>query len=66
MAYFKGGLIRRQNMSSTFGTIFKVTTFGESHGKGVGAVVDGCPPGMALDESDIQPQLDYWIKTLEL
>ncbi len=45
-------------MSSTFGTIFKVTTFGESHGKGVGAVVDGCPPGMALSESDIQPQLD--------
>ena len=45
-------------MSSTFGTIFKVTTFGESHGKGVGAVVDGCPPGLALDESDIQPQLD--------
>jgi chorismate synthase len=45
-------------MSSSFGTIFKVTTFGESHGKGVGAVVDGCPPGMALSESDIQPQLD--------
>ena len=45
-------------MSSTFGTIFKVTTFGESHGKGVGAVVDGCPPGLTLDESDIQPQLD--------
>lgn len=45
-------------MSSSFGTIFRVTTFGESHGKGVGAVVDGCPPGMALSESDIQPQLD--------
>jgi len=45
-------------MSSTIGTIFKVTTFGESHGKGVGAVVDGCPPGLALGESDIQPQLD--------
>ena len=45
-------------MSSTFGTIFRVTTFGESHSKGVGAVVDGCPPGMALDETDIQKQLD--------
>ena len=45
-------------MSSTIGTIFKVTTFGESHGKGVGAVVDGCPPGLEIDEKDIQPQLD--------
>lgn len=45
-------------MSSTFGTRFRVTTFGESHGKGVGAVVDGCPPGLLLSESDIQPQLD--------
>jgi chorismate synthase len=45
-------------MSSTFGTLFRVTTFGESHGKGVGAVVDGCPPGLALSEMDIQPQLD--------
>ncbi len=45
-------------MSSTFGTLFKITTFGESHGKGVGAVVDGCPPGLALSEKDIQPQLD--------
>jgi chorismate synthase len=45
-------------MSSTFGTFFKVTTFGESHGKEVGAVVDGCPPGLAISEKDIQPQLD--------
>ena len=45
-------------MSSTTGTLFRVTTFGESHGKGVGAVVDGCPPKLALSESDIQPQLD--------
>ena len=45
-------------MSSTLGTIFKVTTFGESHGKAVGAIVDGCPPGLALSEKDIQPQLD--------
>jgi chorismate synthase len=45
-------------MSSTFGTLLKVSTFGESHCKGVGAVLDGCPPGMALGEADIQPQLD--------
>lgn len=45
-------------MSSTFGTIFRVTTFGESHGRGVGAVVDGCPPRLTLSEADIQPQLD--------
>lgn len=40
------------------GTIFKVTTFGESHGAGVGAVVDGCPAGLPLTEADIQRQLD--------
>ena len=45
-------------MSSTFGTLYRVTTFGESHGKGVGAVVDGCPPRISLSERDIQPQLD--------
>ena len=45
-------------MSSTFGTEFKVTTFCESHGRSVGAVVDGCPPGLELSEADIQPQLD--------
>ena len=45
-------------MSSTFGTLFRVTTFGESHCKGVGAVVDGCPPRLPLTEADIQPQLD--------
>ncbi|MCG8618479.1 MAG: chorismate synthase [Desulfobacterales bacterium] len=44
--------------SSTFGTLFKVSTFGESHCRGVGAVVDGCLPGMTLSEADIQPQLD--------
>ena len=45
-------------MSSTFGTLFRVTTFGESHCRGVGAVVDGCPPRMPLVEADIQAQLD--------
>ena len=43
---------------STFGNIFKVTTWGESHGKGIGVVVDGCPAGLELDEDDIQRYLD--------
>ncbi|GAB7348023.1 hypothetical protein MBLNU459_g6063t1 [Dothideomycetes sp. NU459] len=42
---------------STFGTHFRVTTYGESHCLSVGCIVDGCPPGMQLDESDIQPQM---------
>ena len=45
-------------MSSTFGSLLRVTTYGESHCRGVGAVLDGCPPGMQLSEADIQPQLD--------
>jgi len=45
-------------MSSTFGTLFRVTTFGESHGGAVGVVVDGCPPRLDLSEADIQPDLD--------
>jgi len=45
-------------MSSSFGTLFRVTTFGESHGVGVGAVVDGCPANVELCEADIQGQLD--------
>ena len=43
---------------STYGTIFKITTWGESHGKGVGVVVDGCPAGLELTEADIQVYLD--------
>ncbi len=43
---------------SSFGTIFKVTTWGESHGSAIGAVVDGVPAGLDLDRSDIQPFLD--------
>ncbi|MCS4510305.1 chorismate synthase [Xylophilus ampelinus] len=43
---------------NTFGTLFAVTNFGESHGPAIGCVIDGCPPGMALSESDIQPDLD--------
>ncbi|KAK6524235.1 bifunctional chorismate synthase/riboflavin reductase [NAD(P)H] aro2 [Orbilia ellipsospora] len=42
---------------STFGTLFRVTTYGESHCKSVGCIVDGCPPGMELIEADIQPQM---------
>ena len=45
-------------MSSSFGTLYRVSTFGESHCKGVGVVIDGCPPGLALTEEDIQPQLN--------
>ena len=45
-------------MSSSLGTLFRVSTFGESHGIGVGAIVDGCPAGLQLSEADIQPQLD--------
>src|SRR5512133_1766952 len=43
---------------NTFGHMFRVTTFGESHGVALGCVVDGCPPGIALTEADIQPYLD--------
>jgi chorismate synthase len=43
---------------NTFGHLFRVTTWGESHGPALGAVVDGCPPGVALCEADIQPWLD--------
>src|ERR671928_886195 len=43
---------------STFGKIFAVTNFGESHGPAIGCVIDGCPPGMSLSEADIQPELD--------
>jgi len=45
-------------MSSSFGTLYKVSTFGESHGIGVGAIVDGCPANLELCEADIQAQLD--------
>ncbi len=45
-------------MGSTFGTIFKTTTFGESHGLGVGAVVDGCPAGITISVDEIQLQLE--------
>lgn len=45
-------------MSNTFGNIFKITSFGESHGAGVGIIIDGCPAGIDLDEAFIQSELD--------
>ena len=43
---------------NSYGTIFKICTWGESHGEGVGVVVDGCPAGLSLKEADIQKELD--------
>ena len=43
---------------STFGNIFRITTWGESHGAAIGAVIDGCPAGLPLEASDIQAFLD--------
>jgi chorismate synthase len=45
-------------MANSFGQLFRITTWGESHGGGVGVVVDGCPPRLELSEADIQPDLD--------
>ena len=44
---------------NTFGTLFRVTTWGESHGPGLGAVIDGCPPGLSLAERDINEELAW-------
>jgi chorismate synthase len=43
---------------NSFGQLFRITTFGESHGIAIGVIVDGCPPGLTLSEKDIQPDLD--------
>jgi chorismate synthase len=45
-------------LSNTFGKIFRTTTWGESHGKAIGVVIDGCPAGIDLSELDIQKELD--------
>src|SRR3989344_4628579 len=45
-------------MSNTFGTLFRITTWGESHGKAIGVVLDGCPAGLDINEGDIQKELD--------
>lgn len=59
------GWIRREREAhyfwsamSTFGTAFRTTTYGESHCRSVGCIVDGCPPGMKLSEADIQRHLN--------
>ena len=43
---------------NSFGNLFRITTWGESHGKAIGVVVDGCPAGLELDETDVQKELD--------
>src|SRR5437868_4660121 len=45
-------------MSNTFGQLFRITTFGESHGGGIGVVIDGCPPKIEISEAEIQADLD--------
>src|ERR1041384_5260575 len=45
-------------MGNTFGQLFRITTWGESHGGGVGVVIDGCPPRLKLTEGAIQPDLE--------
>lgn len=45
-------------MSSTYGKLFKISTFGESHGKAIGVTIDGCPAGLVFDEDFIQHELD--------
>ena len=54
-----GADIRHEIMSyNTFGQMFRITTWGESHGSAIGCVVDGCPPDIPLTEADIQVYLD--------
>ena len=43
---------------NTFGNLFRITTFGETHGPAVGVIIDNCPPGVELCEADIQVELD--------
>ncbi len=45
-------------MASTFGSLFRISTFGESHGRGIGVVIDGCPPRLPIDITDVQADLD--------
>src|SRR6266436_3929667 len=53
-----GLFLQSDGMGNTFGHLFRITTWGESHGGGIGVVVDGCPPKLELSEKDIQPDLD--------
>jgi len=43
------------NMGNSFGSLFRISSWGESHGGGIGVVIDGCPPKLPLSEEDIQP-----------
>ncbi|MGB3778708.1 MAG: chorismate synthase, partial [Tunicatimonas sp.] len=45
-------------MNNTYGTVFRITTFGESHGRSLGVIIDGCPAGLPIDEAFIQQELD--------
>jgi chorismate synthase len=51
-------LLRHEYMSNSYGTLFKITTFGESHGPAIGVILDGCPAGLEIDEAFIQSELD--------
>jgi len=53
-------------MSNTFGHLFRVTTFGESHGGGVGVVIDNCPPRLEISVEEIQLELDRKAKSQRL
>ncbi len=58
---FAGGRLSAKfncTMGNSYGTLFKITTFGESHGKAIGVIIDGCPAGMPIDEAFIQQELD--------
>jgi len=48
-------------MSNSYGTLFRITTFGESHGPAIGLILDGCPAGLIIDEAFIQAELDRLI-----
>jgi chorismate synthase len=56
--YISNNTKLKRMSGNTFGTLFRITTWGESHGAAVGVVVDGCPAGLLLDESDIQEELN--------
>ena len=53
-----GQFSQSDRMGNTFCHLFRISTWGESHGGGIGVVVDGCPPKLELSEKDIQPDLD--------
>lgn len=56
--HFVGLITEIKAAGSTFGNYFRVTTYGESHGGGVGCVIDGCPPRLPISEADLQVELD--------